>query len=65
MCHFWFCIHRYSGEMRDVGQYIDEAANIIWENVSIFPSINIYLFYFGTFFNKMTNKLRLFRNVGV
>ncbi|KAJ8958690.1 hypothetical protein NQ318_016417 [Aromia moschata] len=24
---------RYSGEMREVGSYIDETANFIWENL--------------------------------
>jgi hypothetical protein len=29
---FSFC--RYSGEMREIGAYLDEVANILWDNVS-------------------------------
>lgn len=37
--------HRYSGEHREIGEAIDDAANITWDNVSIsvnYKNISLY-----------------------
>jgi len=43
--NFKFCIlYRYSGVHSELGSTIDDAANIMWDNVSIsINHLNIYL----------------------
>lgn len=36
-------ILRYSGEFRDYGLQIDEMANLIWDNVSIYSDFFVML----------------------
>jgi hypothetical protein len=45
MCEISSC--RYSGEMREIGAYLDEVANLLWGNVSnILPYSTKFYFKF-------------------
>ena len=56
--YIFFCLNRYSGEFREVGTKIDEAASALWENVSKFI---VYLRIFPAKFfpNAWQNQIKI------